>query len=404
MCSAATVRAAGSEKQPRTPATVFYLPAEGYSAKTLAHVSRTFNKALRRNERIRLRDSDKLLIAFSGEIPREAVQQAKESYAAGAELLSAGKARAAAGKLAAAVTELETVLPFIKKRRLAKAMLALGVAQAMAKHPRRARATFDELLTWRRRIAYDIKKYDGKYLPLFEAARRRVEKRKRGSIELITEPDGAQAYVDGRFVGVTPTVAFGLTVGGHYATFKRSGYIKGGRKVTVDPHRQRRYTVELKQSEKFLLVKETLSQARRQLGDDKLKAAANLRTLLAVHQVIFTTIENGGDGKMEINAYLYDLRTRLRLNKARTLASEDQLSSKLGELAQAIYAGVRYDGTIEAPPEPPPPPKVERTPFYATWWFWTAIAAGAAAVVIPVVVIPRGDSCPDGYRCALLQN
>ena len=104
-----------------------------------------------------------------------------------------------------------------------------------------------------------------------------------------------------------------------------------------------------------------------------------------------------------LEAHLYDLRSKLRLNKAKVAFSRDDLSG-VEDLARLLYVNVSYDGSLTAPPEPPPPPPKRRRPFYATWWFWTAIAAGAAAVTLPIIFWPESHGCPDNRRCASYHN
>ena len=65
---------------------------------------------------------------------------------------------------------------------------------------------------------------------------------------------------------------------------------------------------------------------------------------------------------------------------------------------------VRYDGTLDIPPEAPPPVIVHRKRFYTKWWFWTAVAAGISGVVLPIVLTRGEDSCPSGYHCIGVNN
>ena len=341
---------------------------------------------------------------FAGEVPSGAIADAKEQLEKGLKLLKAGRAEEAAGTLRKAVAGLEPTLAFIKKSTLARAAMALGVAQASLGSRKRARATFLALLTWRPKLSYDTKRFPNRFLPLWIRAQDQMKKRPKGSAELATNPPGAKAYVDGRFVGVTPITAFGLRVGHHFATFKMAGYVKAVQKIKVSGKVQKKYRKELARSDKFLLLKQTLTNLKKDLGQARATSAmTDLRSFLFIDQVVFARVMPAETGSVAIKAYLYDLRSKVKLNHAsRTLAIGDL--NDLKEISRAIYLNVRYDGTMTAPPEPEPPPPPKRSPFYATWWFWTAAGVGIATVVLTAVFWPESRSCADNYRCVTVSN
>jgi hypothetical protein len=287
--------------------------------------------------------------------------------------------------------------------------MALGVAQAAAGMKQKALTTFVDLLTWRPSLHYDVGQFNVTYLPLFEKAQGIVKKKKRGSLELTSSPAGANAFIDGRFMGLTPTVVFGMTVGRHYATYKKTGYIKAAQKVIVSPQEQKQYSIELEQSSKYLLLQQSISRAQASLGQKKApEAMMDLRSFLFIDQVIFAKLTPIDAKVIEIRLFLYDLRSQLLLNH---LTYRLQ-ASKLEEaqvLAEKLYHNVRTDGMLVAPsppPRPPPPPPAPSpTPFYKTWWFWTALGAGvAAAIVVPNVVIGEKKGVGDGWYVVGVNN
>ncbi|MCK5796650.1 MAG: PEGA domain-containing protein [Deltaproteobacteria bacterium] len=386
--------------------TAFYRASDAFPAKTLVRISRHINKALRRDRRLAVKDSDKLLAEFAGDIPADELSQSKQTDKEGVRLLQEGSFKLAAAKLAEAISQYEEILAFVKKRRLATCMLALGVAQARAGARKKSLATFTRLLIWRPRIRFPVALYGAKIFTLFQRASRRVKHLRRGSVDLKTTPDGAKAYLDGRFAGVTPTTAFGLTSGEHYATYKKSGFVKGAQKIRVSGRKQYGYVKELQRSEKFLLLKQTLRKAEENLGAPKANSAmVDLRAVLFVDQVLFVTAKAIGEDKIEVATYLYDLRSKLRLNQSKMTLPRNDLT-RVKELARLTYLNVRLDGDLEAPPDAPPPPPKKRRAFYATWWFWTAVGvvgAGVAGVAIGITYRPTSETCPAG-RCIQIQN
>jgi len=383
--------------------TVFLVPAKGFKTHTLVRVSRAMAKTLRRNPNLDMEDSDKLLVQFSGEAPTADIAEAKRLYNQGVTQLQAGDTAGALQSLETSCAAYERVLAFVKKKKVASALLALAVAQAESGMRREALANLKKLLTWRPLMRYDTKRLRAKHIPLFERARTYVKQLKRGSVELKTDPPGAKAYVDGRFMGVTPTVVYGLRVGEHYATFKKPGYVKAAQKIMVSPTAQKQYSQDLRRSEKFLLLKQSLAAAREGLGRARANSGmTDLRSFLYIDQVIFLTVGYGGPGKLSLQAYLYDLRSKLRLNTT-TVTVDTQTLAGLETLGKNLYLNTRYDGALEAPPEAPPPPPEKRTPLYAAWWFWAAVGAGVAtAIVLPITLWPESDTC--GGPCITVQN
>jgi tetratricopeptide (TPR) repeat protein len=400
-------RAVAAQEGP-SPATmtVLFLPYRGVSPADVSRVSRAFYGALRRNRRLRVQDSDKLLAEFAGDVPQAEVDAAYEAAAAGAKLMDEGDLGGAVEKLSAAIAALEDQVPFVRKKRLADAMLYLGVAYSKMGRTRKAQALFEKVLTWRPTVQYNSARFDIVFAPIFERAREAVKRRRRGSIELRTVPPGAKAYIDGRYVGITPTVAFGLRAGRHYATFKKVGYVKAGKVAEVNERRQLSYEQRMRRSEKFLLLKQALATARGQLGQPRAGAAiVDLGRVLFVDQLILTTMREASSTHLDVQAYLYDMRSKMLLKKVR-MAVDRSDPRTMPQVARLIYFNVRYDGSLQAPPEPPPPPVDESPPLYTRWWLWVAvtagIAAGASAVALPLLL--REEPCPAGFRCAVLRN
>lgn len=403
-CVATAAHAAPATERVRV--TVLLLPASSLSAKDISRLSRELQSALQTNARLEVRDADSLLADFAGEVPRQAVAAATEVAERGFQQLREGQAEAAASSLAEAVDQLSVVLPFIKKELLANAMLGHGIALAQDGRLRVARTALRRLFVWRPQHQYDVAQFPAEHIPLVEQERAAVEKLARGSLNIETEPPGAQVYVDGRFVGVSPTVALGLTVGDHFVTLKKSGFIRAGGRAEVSQHEQRSYTQALTRSEKYLLLQQAIAQARTQLGAAKVPTpVADAGRVLFVRQIIFAELRPLPGRLLDVRAYLYDLRSGLRLNQVQLqLASRDQRA--VATLARLLYANVRYDGTIEAPPEAPPPRRAAKAPLHRRWWFWTAVGAGAAAVATAIAIplaAPSGG-CPAGFRCVAIDN
>src|SRR5207248_1762511 len=112
----------------------------------------------------------------------------RQLLADGQKALTALELGSAIRKLEQAIEILSKVLPYIKKAELADAMMALGAAHFENGDKREARTTFLRLLTWRSDYHVDVNKYPPALLVAVEDARKEVEKTRRGSIEIRSEP------------------------------------------------------------------------------------------------------------------------------------------------------------------------------------------------------------------------
>ena len=388
--------------------TAFFLREGAVSEKRVATVARHFEHAIRSNTRVRLLDPDRLLAEFSGEVPSARLKEARSLLESGLAMLKEQQFEGALERLTQSEGILRAELAFTKKRELALATIALGVTYAELNIPQKAVRTFADLLTWRPNMRYDTTQFPLKHRRVFKKARAIVAKRRKGSVALATSPIGARAYVDGIYAGVTPTEVFGLVAGRHFVTFRKNGYIKRARTITVSHVAQKAYETTLNRSEKALIIDQALRSAQKHLGRlETSNAMHDISRVLVAPQLIFAVLRQT-DRDLQLDAYLYDTRSHLLLNHVRGSASAGKSAKpnakRVTEVASLLHAGVRYDGKRPTPPPRPPPTPTARQPVYKKWWFWTAIAAGAASIAVPAVFWPRGDSCASGHRCVTISN
>ncbi len=399
---------AGGEN--RVGLAVFLVSETPLSPKVQATLLRALEGALKKNDQVDVKDKDLLLAEFGGEVPEAAVDKARGLFGEGAALLDQGDAAGAVAKLTAAEAAFEPVLAFVKKNELADAQFLLGAAQAAAGDKKKARAVFVRLQAWRPGYQWDVEKY-GSLVPLWEGAKDDLGKAGRGSLEVMSEPEGAMAFVDGKYVGVTPAAVDGLAIGDHYVTLKLEGYQRRVVRAHVDPRYQELVTERLPRSEKYLLVEQSLARARASLGAVEADVAmVDLRTFLFLDMAVFVRVSPGkAKGSLRLDAYLYDLRSKRRLSEvlgAEVVPDDDaQLEAKVQDVMQALFASVTYDG--QAPAAVSRRKRLDAAaprPFYKKLWFWGAVAAGAALIVTPIVFQDElfpGDppSCAGGQVC-----
>jgi len=363
--------------------TTFLLEHKGVDDQALVPVMRALDDGLKRNPRLEMKDLDTRLADFAQEVPQEQIDQGRLLLQEGQKALTALDLPAAIKKLGQSVEVLSKVLPYVKKQELADAMMALGAAHFENGDKREAKRTFERLLVWRTDYKVDLSKYPPALLAIVEETRKEVERFKRGSIEIRSEPSAAQAYVDGRYIGVTPTFADGLIVGEHWVTLKKEGFKKAVMAAQASSKAQQLVSITMERSTKYLLVEQALAGVEKTLGETTLDASAdNLKEVLFIDHAVFVRVAPAGAGQLKVDSFLYDLRTRRRLTHVTKTVSTAHAEKELSTLASALYLNVSYEAELVESKDAPPPKPYVRPPFYKTWWFWTAAGVAVAGVAL----------------------
>jgi hypothetical protein len=234
---------------------------------------------------------------------------------------------------------------------------------------------------------------------LYERVRRRATGLPPSDLRVLSEPDGASVYIDGRFVGVTPAVVPVALPGTHLLRVDRDGYIRQGVDVEVLPGPTEEVQFVLKPTKKLAKFEELLAAALPVLDmDDDAKASVTrLANTLGVDSIVLGRIEPRGEENVLLLACEYDSKGEpVGEAGSRVFGYRDAgFRQGVAEFFDALLAG---DGTEDPTAKglPPPPPLGESAvasivemddgpPIYAMWWFWTGIgvvtAGGAAAGV-----------------------
>ncbi|RMH45029.1 MAG: PEGA domain-containing protein [Deltaproteobacteria bacterium] len=381
---------------PRTTVVVFVV-ADDLPGPSRATTQLAVERALERNPRLVVEDKDIRLAQRSGAYDADAAQEARGLLATGEALLAKGRAADALVRLDAAAHGLEAALPFVPKRELARAQYLVGAAHAALGHADEARRTFVRLLTWRPRFALDPRVAPGHTVVLFDAARRAVASLPRGRVRVRANIAYAQAYVDGVFVGFTPTSKAGLPAGDHYVTVRAEGYVRQVAKVTVRPDRSAFARVELTRSPGRDAVDRAVAAIAPRLGAAALaEPLARLRERLDVDHAVFVAVDGAS-----YTAFVYDLASGSRLARAEARIGDDEDPQRAFlALADALYTEAFRVAAAPAA-VPAAPAAGRRRPFYRRWWFWTGVGVAAAVAAAPFLLPERraAPSCPRDHVC-----
>lgn len=398
--AATTPPAAGQRADARVRVGVFVTGADRpVSPSRQATLLLTLERALEANPRLTVVDKDRILAERAGVIPADVVSEARGLLESGEALLRRQRPKLALVRLQAAVRQLEASLAWVKKQQLARAQFLVGVAHAVLGHDDRARARFVELQIWRPDYTVDTSLQPSLVLPLWESARAQVAELPGGSLEILSRPGRALAYVDGRFVGFTPTTVEGLTEGAHYVTLRKIGYRRAVVRSVVSGKVEERVRADLARSKGADDVSELVASANRRLGESRAPpSVAGLVDIFAIRHALFLRAPERGETRYEL--FVYDTRTRKLVARASARTTDERgVEEVFPELARAAYGQISF--APPAPREKARKPARRAGPFYTRWWFWTGLGLAAAGAAVPFL-LPDSDpspSCPTGSVC-----
>jgi len=321
-----------------------------------------------------------------------------------ADQVRTGDARDVADRAAALIDLFEQNLAAVRREQLIDAYMLRAIALCRLRRNRDAEPVFARVLTFREGYEYDATRYPAECASVFEAVRERTLAGPRGSLEVVTEPAGAEVYVDGRSYGPSPVVVEDLLLGDHYVTVKHIAYVKAVERATVARSGSRvRYELVPNERSALIASPEALAALRGELGETR--AGSTIRSLgntLGAAQCVVGVARPIGD-ELHVQLFLYDVRTRFLLAQHEFDMGRDESGMELArEAAVALYDGVDLSGAIDAPDDDSGLPTARPPEVWEQWWFWTAIGAGAAAVGVAIGVgvaatPPSEPAVPQGW-------
>jgi hypothetical protein len=393
--------ARAQEDDPTVSVAVFVVGSGSLSSAHEATLLLTMEKALESDRRLVVIDRDRALAERAGKVPDDVISEARGLLESGEAMLRAKRAGPALVRLQAAESQLEQHLAWVSKNELARAQFLVGAAHAVLGNQPAAVAEFVKLQVWRPDFVVDTEVHPGAVIPLWEQAKAQTAKLAGGSIEIKSKPDRALAYVDGRFVGFTPTTAEGLLAGGHYVTLRKVGFVRQVVRVTASGKQQQ----EVKGTLQAVPGADDLGDQSRAvaaaLGDSRGPGEISVigAVLEADHLLFVRVPASGAAGKYE--AFLYNVASRRRLAAATAEADpEKEIETTFADLGRALYAQVVFK------PKPKPKKKAagpRKDSVWSRWWLWTGLGVAAAvAIAVPITISVTGDSgptCPGSAVC-----
>lgn len=283
---------------------------------------------------------------------------------------------------------------------LGDALLLLGAAYTLADQQNDARRVFARLHVLQPGRRPDPNVFPPDIVTRFERAAPRDARSPSASIEVRSEPDGAEVFVDGVARGTTPMTVHGLVSGSHIVRVTRPGHsphlettvVRAGATATVQA------TLEP------LRAADAINDALGRLSEGG-SAESSLRTLgraLSVELLIVLAVSGQpGDLSIEGTAYEASSGRRLAHQSATASGTPDDIDGAIEDLTQALTTeGLGSLGSGRAAPRArpvrrrrTPPPQTEPTgsaAVYEQWWFWTIVGVVVVGTTVGIVAASSG--------------
>lgn len=216
------------------------------------------------------------------------------------------------------------------------------------------------------------------------------------SIKFSGAPNGADVFLDGKFVGQTPLTLIRQSIGNHYYRIHKNGFKDVGGVITLTP---KKMTIVDKRLSKIGAASSFLSETnamKSEMGSiSMLRKTTEIAEKLGVDYVLVTyaTLEGG---KIKYTGYMVN-REKRSFKKAEAAlplsatAATPELKNFNDNLAGDSYeykaiADLAMEeagalGLIEEQPAQKDDKSKEKKPVYKEWWLWTIVGVVVAAGV-----------------------
>ena len=197
-------------------------------------------------------------------------------------------------------------------------MMALGAAQFENGDKKEARVTFMRLLTWRSDYKVDLNQLSaGAAVEPFEDVRKEVERAKRGVARDPLRAAGGAGLRRRALRRRDADLRRRAAVGEHWVTLQERGLQEGGHGgagVVEGAAAGERAARALERSTSWWSRRWT-AWRRRSARRRSTTSADNLKEVLFVDHAVFVRAKPAPGGMIEVDSFLYDLRTRERLTR-----------------------------------------------------------------------------------------
>lgn len=368
------------------PTTLIDLSPEDPVAREIAH---DVARAIRRRKDATYRSVDETL-NVGGEVV------AASSLKSGENFLKAGRKAIAAQDFEAALEELEQAAFHFQQAfafladpaDAADALFLLGVAQLRTGEEASGRKTLRRAVAFAPRRKQDADRFGDAIRKAWEAARTEVTSAEPVNYEVTTQPSNAEVWVNGRYMGLSPTYVAAYP-GPQYVRVRKQGFARSGKLVERTAESLGGVDLRLEPARRkpaFDGLTERLTEIfGGAVEPDDLSEAAGL---LAASQAVVVRA-TGTRAKVRVQLALANLSSRQVLRRVDKELSWTRRDKKAIE---ALVAELFLAAKI---PNAPAEQQVQRDSIWGKWWFWT-IVGGVVVGSVTAAVVLSGDEADPG--------
>ncbi len=420
----AAVLLAGAERTARAQApsaAVVVLPTDSFSEKAAAILNRIGRENIARSGKYQPAD-------IRGFLEQDIEDPRTAHLKKAVELLKKGQEQYDNLDLDPAIETLTKSIKYFRKaagrlgdgRYYKEALLYLGSCYILSGDTEQGREQFKLVAMFDKRSVLDKKIFPPSMIELFEKVKSEVATMPTGSMQIKSDPTGAEIFINGVYKGVTPLNVGKIPEGEHFIRIEKDGYVPWGKLGRFYATHEESLQAKL-QPAPFLasFKKRTAVILKNDLDDDpKESGLVDLASWLRSEALVAGKATLRGD-EVELELALVQVappkllahrQARLNFTSANFLVQADALFTSL------YKKGVRIPGAIATAEATKTvtavaagrcnsdsdcaagevcdlasgrciPYRPEGTVFYKTWWFWTlvggglAVAGGTAALV-----------------------
>jgi tetratricopeptide (TPR) repeat protein len=284
---------------------------------------------------------------------------------------------------------------------LVDALMSLGVTEATTGEPERAERAFRDAIGLRPDLDVGDWSALAEARAAFDAARRRHDEAGTGALVLDSSPSEAEAWLDGRFVGVTPLDAPEVPAGTHWLVLRKPGWVR--RTLVVQVPTSGTAAIGASQAElaparrRPLFENAVAKLAKAGVDGDAGGAIEDVKALFLSDMALILDTKHADDGWVARLA-VWDLTTMERLWTG--VEPESGLAVELGRggaenlVARAVATDEERFRVVESGAAT----MANETPVWKKWWLWTIIGAVVVGGTTAALVLTRDQGGERGME------
>jgi hypothetical protein len=273
-------------------------------------------------QKLRQTKSYETLSTIGERLQQENRDAAQKSIQEGWDLLAKGREAyfnlalgEAIKSLASALDKLSAQSAFIDNLDpLVEAFMLQGASAILLGRTKSAKNKLERALVLSPDVSPDPKIFNDSMRQVFKTVVKRLKDKSKGAISIDSIPGYAKAYLDGRFVGVTPVAVDDIIEGKHYLSLTKAGYGSWGKMTEVKGQRERSVTARLKPSpslDQYESILETSFAQQKQLvktmSTSEPKEMRKLAKLFkSIDELLMVSVRLDGD-VVSMDGVLYSL-------------------------------------------------------------------------------------------------